>query len=201
MCLMTRHASETRLLDLAEERLAPDVHERAMAHVAGCARCGKELESLRRLLETMRTDQSEDAPPAAIAAALRLFRPPVKPERPGVLQRLVAALRFDSRQQPLALGMRSGQTAGRHLLYSAGDFDLDIRLTQRSGRWSLAGQVMGQVAGGEVELEGAGAVVRDMVTELGEFSLFPVPAGRYTLRLRLDAVEIEVAELEIGSGD
>jgi anti-sigma factor RsiW len=198
MCVMTRHPSEARLLDLADERLAPEERERTATHVAGCLRCRTELDALRRLLETMRTDRSEDAPPAAVAAAIRLFRPRIEEERPSTLQRLIAVLRFDSRQQPLALGMRAGQAAGRHLLYSAGEHDLDIRLTQRAGLWTAAGQVLGPAGAGEVELEGATAVVRGAITELGEFTLPPVPPGTYTLRLRLAAVELEAADLEIG---
>jgi hypothetical protein len=110
-----------------------------------------------------------------------------------------AWLRFDSAQRPLAPGLRAGQAAARQLLFSAGERDLDIRLTPAGTAWMISGQVLGSEASGQAELRGDAIQVQAELGDLSEFALPPVPAGRYTLILRLAEAEIEVTDLEVGA--
>jgi hypothetical protein len=145
----------------------------------------------------MRTDLSEDAPPAVIARARRLFRPqaaPTPPER----RRIPALLRFDSRQQPLALGVRSGQPAVRQLLLKAEDYDLDVRIIPAGADWQVSGQLLGPTVNGQIELQGDAGILQAALNDLGEFSLPPTSSGVYSLILRLGNLEVELPQLEIG---
>jgi hypothetical protein len=186
-----------QLIDLAEGRLNPAVAEPLRALVTADPSAAAELAALTDLIDLMRGDDSVDAPEHVVARAVRLMRPPVSAPDAGLLQRIVAVLRGDSRQPSLAAGLRSGQ-AVRSLSYRATAWDLDLQLTPQAGRWQLQGQLLGPELAGEVELSDGAEPLTAMINELGEFNLPPVRAGAYTLRLRLGTHEILVAPLELG---
>jgi hypothetical protein len=192
-----RHLSAATLADLTDGRLTPSEHERALAHTSGCERCARSLRGFQRLVEVMQSDRSEDAPPSAVAAVIRSFGQRPRPEHVPALQRIAAVLRFDSLQRPRALGVRAGRPAPRHLLFSAGEYEIDLRLSERDGRWTIEGQVLGPFEGGEIEILG-GSANRATISPMGEFLLAPVPAGRYRIVLSAGPIMIEVVDLEIG---
>jgi hypothetical protein len=151
----------------------------------------------------MRADSSEDAPRDVLFNAVSLFRsrPPVEAETHGLLRRLVASLSFDSGARRPAYGLRSGATsaAARQLLFSAGDLDVDLRLSPSGEGWAVSGQLLGECAAGRAELfadEEAPAARADL-NDLCEFTLPTVPAGTYTLRLTVGDAEIEVPGLSL----
>lgn len=199
-----QHPPFERLADLAEGRLAGENGRAARAHLDGCAVCAVQVEQLARLASLMRADESADAPRDLIFNAVQLFsaRRAAPAESPGLLRRVVAALTFDSSTQAPAFGLRSGHAApARQMLFSAGDYDLDLRLAAGGEGWTVSGQVLGPCDGGEVELtagEGAHAARADL-SDLCEFTLPPVPEGVYTLRLRGGGVEVEIPELSLRS--
>ncbi|MDQ3743827.1 MAG: hypothetical protein M3444_05550 [Acidobacteriota bacterium] len=199
MKLAPRHIPFERLVDLAEGRVAPEESRDASAHLSTCAACAGQLAQVERLTQVMRTDNSEDAPRDLLAGALNLFR--ARPRREGFLRRVVAALSFDSGALRPAFGVRSGQaTSSRQLLFSAGDVDVDLRLAPGEEGWAVSGQVLGECAGGWAELGGAedeGRAARAELNELCEFALPAVPAGSYTLRLRLDDLLVEIPDLNL----
>jgi anti-sigma factor RsiW len=195
----SRHISFEKLADLAENRLADEERAASLSHVADCSHCGARLNDLAQLINIMRTDSAEDAPRDVRANAVALFGVRGSSTKPGMAQRLIAALSFDSAGLSPAHGLRSGQPQARQLLYSAGENDLDLRIRPGGAEWFVSGQVLGQCEGGQVELQGeagASAVVVPL-NDLCEFALPPVPTGRYTLRLRLTDMEVEVPDLEL----
>lgn len=195
---VSRHPRFDALSALAEARLAPAAQAEVETHVAACARCTATVAWLARTLSLMRTDQSEDAPPAVIARAIRLLRPAPQ-TAPGSLRRRIAAiLSFDSRGMALAPGLRGAAAQPRQLLYGAGEYEVDLRITAVGSAWALAGQVLGPGAGGSVLLEGSAGSASAALSELREFSLSPAAAGSYALRLLLDNTEIEIEGLELG---
>ncbi len=196
MSLTSPHIRFQQLADLAENRLLPDEEALLQAHLGQCPRCTSDLVWLQRVLGLMQTDETEDAPALAVADVLRLFRPPASP---GLRQRILAALRFDSAQLPLAFGMRTGPSAERQLLFGAEAHDLDVRVAPAGEAWRVSGQVLGPEATGEVLLEGPGGEAHGKLDDLGMFSLAPVLAGSYTLIVQLPEVELEVPGLELGS--
>ena len=196
MRLTRQHIPFARLADLAEGRLAAADERDARAHLAACADCSEQSAQLERLTSLMRADVSEDAPRGVLMNAVGLFRARRAERSPGLLRRVVAALTFDSSTLTPAFGVRSGQAApARQLLFSAGDFDVDLRLASGGEGWTVSGQVLGPCGGGEVEVAAGPRRERAVLNDLCEFTLPPVPEGVYTLRLRVGGVEVEIPEL------
>jgi anti-sigma factor RsiW len=194
------HVSFEQLTDLVEGRAPADEWANLHRHLAACPRCAADLAWLKRAISLMRSDEAQDTPPGVIARALRLFqaRAEQAASTPGLRERVLALLRFDSAWRPLAPGLRAGQTAARLLLFRAGPRELDVRLTRAGDAWIVSGQVLGPETSGKVELRGADSRVHAALNDLSEFTLPPVPAGHYALLLHLVEAEIEVTDLEVG---
>jgi hypothetical protein len=198
MKIDSQHIPFARLADLAEKRAAADERTASMAHLSSCAVCAQQVERLEQVLGLMTTDTATDAPRDVLAYALSIFSDYAR--EPSLLRRIVAALSFDSSSNLApAFGVRSGQTTSRQLLYSAEENDIDLRITPEQENWIVAGQVLGEdCVGGRIELEGrSGELTAVHLNDLCEFTLPPVPAGSYTVRLRLGNVEVEIPQLEL----
>jgi anti-sigma factor RsiW len=198
MNIFSSHPSFERLIDLVEGRLPPLEQTSLLAHLSTCTRCAADQSWLKRVIDVMRTDTGEDAPPAVIARARRLFKSRQSPA-PTERRRISAQLYFDSRQQAPALGVRGGQAVDQQLLLKAEAYDLDLRLTPADTVWQLSGQVLGPDVAGQVELHGSAGPLRAELNDLGEFNLPAIPPGRYQLTLRLAHLEVDFPALEIGT--
>lgn len=197
MNVLFPHLSFARLADLADEEISRDERTALMDHVFACPSCASELQRLRQMISSMRTDMAEDAPHEVIAKAVNIFRQ--RAMQPARLRRIVALLTFDSMQSAPVFGLRSGQTAVRQLLFEAEGTDLDLRLSPQGEEWMVTGQVLSSgCAGGQVELQGEAASETTDLNELCEFKLSAVPSGSYSLRFRLQEMEVEVPQLELG---
>lgn len=192
-----RHPSFDRLIDLAEGRVSPDERASVLTHVSGCPRCTTEVAQLERLIGLMRADRSEDAPSHVVARAVRLFNLRSAPSRPSIRQRLLATLQFDSAWQPAAMGVRSASTQPRQLLFSDGEHVFDVRITAAGAEWTMAGQVLGPVESGRVDVRGPAGAFHTELNEMGEFTL-QIPPGTYALLVTLADVEVEIPTLKIG---
>lgn len=194
---MLNHLTFAKLADLAEGRLSSNEQEVSSAHLSACSRCSAKLASLTSVVGLMRTDRAEDAPPELVSRAINLFHSRVASRQPSLVKRIVAALSFDSLQMSPAFGVRSGQASARQLLFVAGDYDLDLRITQSGEMWNVSGQVFGEeCSGGKIELEGETAIQADLNNQC-EFTMAAVPTGSYQLRLRLPDLEVEIPQLEL----
>ncbi|HET9222469.1 MAG TPA: hypothetical protein VFO07_08195 [Roseiflexaceae bacterium] len=191
----------SRLVDLVEGRLAPEVEAQLQAQIADDARADADVRWLGRVIAAMRQAATleEEPPKEVVARAVALFRPQSASRPLNPLQRLPAMLSFDSLLAPQPIGLRSGQPLERQLLFTAGEFSIDLRLTPSGTNWSVAGQVLGPSAGGgQVALVSPSTSAEVALNELSEFTLPPVPAGNYTLTLRLVDIEVEVDRLQVG---
>ncbi|MGB9179358.1 MAG: hypothetical protein WCB68_08940 [Pyrinomonadaceae bacterium] len=195
MSILPKHLKFEQLADLAEGRLDDAVGAETQAHLDECERCAASLSRLQQTIGLMRADNSVDAPRDVLSFAVNLFQ--ARPAKHRAVRRVLALLNFDSVQQTPAFGVRSGAQAARQLLYSAGENDIDLRVTQSGEAWVVSGQVLGECAGGEVELTGESGEANASLNEQCEFSLAPLPTGSYTLRLRLTDAEIEVPEFQL----
>lgn len=189
------HISLETLADIAEDRAIPASLEAAMAHVVTCSACDDTLRRLRQLFLMMRSDTAADAPRDVLKSAIDIFSPPRRPPLP----RIIATLIFDSRNASPAFGMRSLHTTSRQLLYEAQHTDLDLRITIQNEECVVAGQVLreGCAAGGVVEITGVTGSAEASLNELCEFTLPAIPLGNYSLRVRMQDVEIEIPRLEL----
>jgi anti-sigma factor RsiW len=199
------HPPFDRLADLAEGLLDEADRAAEERHVSACSRCADDVDWLTHTIGLMRSDDSESAPEHVINRAVRLFDTvtSVAPRSPGVLERLVAVLRFDSAVGVPAFGLRVGSDdASRQMLFSAQPYELELRTRPVGHGWSVAGQLLGPaetVDYGEVELIGTDTTVQAPLTELLEFNLPTVPPGTYRLELRFDDQgAIEIPTLELG---
>lgn len=196
MSKSAKHIEFKTLLDIADRRLDKDIEQ--AAHLQNCRRCADELHRLENLMALMKDDKSADAPPDVLSYAVNIFAR--REGKPTLVQRIVAALSFDSFDRAPAYGVRSGTTTARQLMYSAGEKDIDLRINEdENNRWVVAGQVLGEpCAGGEISLHGYEVSQSAYLNEQCEFTLPPVPAGSYELLFRLGNIEVEVPGLEIG---
>jgi anti-sigma factor RsiW len=200
------HPPFDRLADMAEGLL--DAADRATVerHVSTCSRCGDDVAWLIHTISLMRSDDSESAPEHVINRAVRLFNTftASEPRSTGLIERLVAIMRFDSAHAVPAFGLRVGaDEASRQFLFDAQPYELELRTRPMPGGWSVAGQLLGPaetVDFGEVELIGDDARVQAPLSELLEFNLPAVPSGTYRLELRFDDERaIEIPSLELGT--
>jgi len=195
----SHHIPFDRLVDLAEGRLSPDEQARVRAHTSACSRCAPQLAWLERVIRLMRTSDYEDPPPGLADDIAREFDAYSATAPASLRERITAVLQFDSAQLPFAMGRRSGSSVERQLLFSAGRLDLEVRIRQADSQWEVSGQVLNVDVQGLVELRSPSGEVRAELNEMGEFLLTPVPAGRYSLVLRLAIEEIEIPDLTIGA--
>ena len=192
----SKHLEFETLLDIADERLTRDSDQ--SAHLEDCAACADELHRVENLLAVMKDDQSVDAPRDVLAYAVNLFAR--REQKRSLVERIVAALSFDSFDSAPAFGVRSSASTARQLIYTAGENDIDLRIAEdENNRWVVAGQILGEhCAGGEISLHGYEVSTSAYLNEQCEFALPAVPAGNYELVVRLANVEVEVPRLEIG---
>jgi hypothetical protein len=123
---------------------------------------------------------------------------------PGLLQRVLAVLVFDSAHVAgHAFGVRSAAAGLRQLVYSADGIgiDIDLRLAAAAGgAVQLSGQVLGTDATLQLRLAADGQPAHEQALDsAGQFTLPPLPAGRYTLQLQLAGTEIELPALDLGA--
>lgn len=190
--------TQEQLIDLAHGRLSAQVAAALRTQIAADPALSAEFAAVEELISLMRSDTSVDAPEHVIARAVRLMRRPVAPPAPGLLQRILAVLKYDSAPQRLPSGLRSAEATERNLAYSAAAWELDFQIAPRAGRWQLRGQLLGPELAGSVALSSSTETVTTETNELGEFTLPPVAAGSYTLRLQIGTHEIVVESLELG---
>lgn len=195
------HIPLNRLVEWVEAQLTAEEQKQLQAHIDDCAHCRTEVTEIRRLLAVMRGDRTPDPPADVVARAMHIFPPRSTANDASLWQRIVATLQFDSRQLAPILGLRSGATAPRQLLFSAGDYDLDLRLAsgENEERWVISGQVLGSdIPPGQVRLAGPMATVQAPLNVTGEFVLPPIVAGDYTLAVQLPDLEIVVDSFKVG---
>ena len=163
-------------------------------------------ELLRELQQALQA--LPDAPPALQRAAIDLWAAAVQSggfvaAAGALLRRLHAELSFDSWAATTpAHGMRSLRAPTRHLMFSAAERDIDLRVIPGPQAFSIAGQVLGPDDAGTVELAAldAGGTLshRAQLDALGEFRIDSVGPGSYVMTLRLGADEIVLPLLELG---
>lgn len=143
------------------------------------------------------------APADLVRAAIGLW-----PQRSAatVLRVIAAALSFDSwATSPLAAGMRSGNSATRHLLFAASGRDVDLRISPDAEAFAVMGQILGPDEACVISLEthsseGDATNLRLVaLDEFGEFRFDAVPSGTYLMTLRVGADEIELPQIVIGA--
>jgi hypothetical protein len=147
------HLSPVLGIDAARDALGVTERAEVERHLgSGCHECAETVQLWRRLADFALRDADNEPPAAALEAAMGFLMLAGRSDLlrttedsvsgAGLIERLVAALLFDSFSQPLAVGVRASGDAARQLLYEAGSFALDLRLESAdSVRVLIAGQL------------------------------------------------------------
>ena len=164
------------------------------AHLAsGCRRCEQTVIALRDAAATARSEAHYQPPERAIRhahAIFSLYRPEIS------FPRMVARLVHDSLRAPLPAGLRSQDRLGRHALYQAGSYYLDLQVEHqpRTGLVSLIGQIANRdepaTMTGDLPvwlMKRKGVVAGALCNRFGEFQLDYAPARDLWLEVPLPA--------------
>ena len=192
------HLTVEALLENIETMAVAGDATGAGAHLATCGRCREQAKELQELIHFLSEDIENEPPREVLEWGLQLFQPVLRP-RPRAAGRILQIARrvFDSYEQPLE-GIRNLDTAGRQLLYRAGNVDVDVRVEPvGEGRISLAGQFLSESESfpesTAVRLESGGAVRFTTSTNaVGEFSFDDVPEATYHLTMDVSGGELRL---------
>jgi len=167
------------------------------------------LQALAAFRRAMPLEVPPEREAVASREALRIhFRRWAEERRqPGLFQRLVAQLTFDSRLQPALVGARGGPTEPGQLLYTTDRMDIELHLLPAGpGRVRILGQALPrdpdldmvdcavQLLDGEQELG------LTSTNELGEFIFEVAPGSDYTLILVSEEGEIALEHVDLTTG-
>lgn len=200
MNLFSWHAPFEVLVDRAEGELSRSMEKNVSEHLAVCDSCSSQMRKLQTFIDLSRHRIIERPPQEATALCLSLFTPQKFPAKEHVIKCLLGLLVFDDWQAAYATSERYAGSDSRQLLYQAEDLDVDLRITPIEGRWSIAGQVLGErCKGGRVRIQSETVTEETSLNEAFEFVLPSVPDGNYTLRILLDDVVVEIPNILLQS--
>jgi hypothetical protein len=185
-----------RLIDYVDSRLPEEEAAGLASHLAnGCRDCEESRQWYERLQSIVASDDLLTPPQWAFNRAIRIFDRPL--HRPALAERIaqgIAQLVFDSFARPSLAGVRSTETSNRQLLYSAGDYSIDLSIapSERTGV-DLEGQILNEsdptfVSVSRLKLEiarGEEVLFTVLTDNMGEFKVSRVPQGVYDLRVDL----------------
>jgi len=200
------HLTYETLVNYLEERLPLEERNAVDAHLASaCEACGRHLALLRKVFETVNGDHTTPPPAAVLKRAIDIPLTHAKPAHPGLVQRLLATLSFDSHLQ-LSSALTRGAARERQMLFSAENMDIDLKITAGRGSHDVLGQVLGgpqtgNVVSAFVSLQGnSGQFLKTTETDsLGQFAFREISSGVYDLIFDLETQEIAVHGLEVGN--
>jgi len=148
---------------------------------------------------------ADEAPPSwVVNRAVRVAGQAVGQDapRPSIWRHLVAALVYDNRVEPRAVGARAVAIDHPRLMYQAGGIEIDLEV----GHSTIAGRLrmLGQVTATEPDLtrawviaEGPSGRLETEVDDLGQFSLDGLISGIHRMEIGLAYELIEIPSVQI----
>lgn len=195
------------LIDFLDDRLDEKEAARIAAHLlTNCETCDKSRNWYMQVKSIAAGDDSSAPPSWVLKRAERIFETARRPRRPARFGQGIASLVFDSFAHPAFAGVRSPETANRQLLYSAGDYRVDLQVAPAEhSQADLIGQVLLEgetgfdaVSGLTLDIERDGKVVYSVKTdEMGEFKVVGLEFGVYDLNVELSEGIITIPDLPI----
>ena len=191
------HINAEDLVDYMDGRVSGEGKLAVESHLSECSDCGELKNELGLLVLRLQEDTTFEPPAELVQWGVNLFQPLLQPSTGGKLRKLIAALVFDTFDQPLLAGVRRVGAPPRQLLFRAGDVDVDVKIESMEANYriTLVGQVLSTTAkffdNTPVKLESHGIVrYRTMTNLVGEFSFDEVPQDTYHLSVDLPEGQI-----------
>jgi hypothetical protein len=191
------HINAEDLVDYMDGRVSGAGKLAVESHLSKCNDCVELKDELGLLVLRLQEDTTFEPPAELVQWGVSLFQPLLQPSTGGKLRKLIAALVFDTFDQPLLAGVRRVGAPPRQLLFRAGDVDVDVKIEsmEANDRITLVGQVLSTTAkffdNTPVKLESHGIVrYRTMTNLVGEFSFDEVPKDTYHLSVDLPEGQI-----------
>jgi len=192
-----RHITVEDLVDYMDGKPTDVEKQTIESHLEACGECTELKLEFQALVTRLREDSSFEPPAGQVQWAVDLFQPLMQSESKGSLRKIIAALVFDTYDEPMPAGVRRVGTPPRQLLFRAGDVDVDVKIesTEANDCITLAGQVLSSTAkffdNAPVKLESHGIVrYRTRTNVVGEFSFDEVPKDTYHLSVDLPEGQI-----------
>jgi len=169
------------------------------SRISTCSECAELKQELQDLYVQLREDSSYEPPAELVQWGVGLFQPLLQPaaQAGGKLRKIIAALVFDTYDEPLLAGVRRVGAPPRQLLFRAGGVDVDVKIEsmESNDRITLVGQVLSNTSkffdNTPVKLESHGIVrYRTMTNIVGEFTFDEVPKDTYHLSVDLPEGQI-----------
>lgn len=199
------HYSMEKWIDFARDVVGAQEKTAMQHHLeSGCKQCRKVLNLWQHVHQIARHERALEPPESAVRAMKGTFAIH-GPSRERRAVRSIANLLFDSALSPAQAGVRSNTSTARQLLFGVGAYRIDLRMEPQLDSDKVA--VIGQVLHSTDPLEGLGAlpvalvkgrkVVAETITSrFGEFNLECDLGGRFQLRVKLPAEELQLALIE-----
>ncbi len=196
------------LLDWLEGRLPPD-EARAVADrlKAADAATQVDLDWLRLFLEARRFLKLSSPPPSVREVLKQRFASYAEARQPpGLFQRWLAALTFDSRAQPVTAGLRSAADGmqQRQVIYTteAAEIALTIHPILPDNKLLVAGQIfpVADPPGTTFSIQllrAASEVALTTTDDLGEFTFADLPAGEYDIVASAGQYEVVIPSIRL----
>ena len=202
------HITSPQLLDYYKKSLNVDDNARVKAHLADCAVCQQELETMVRLLAGLQQADFEEPNPSATQKLLLAFRK--KQARLATRLRQTATLEFDSWANLATANLRR-HMGQRQLLFSEGAYDIDLQVMNQvaTHNFDLQGQVLKAIVPEERDAitSLAGLQIRlydkndeewwGVTDDNGRFSFLQLAFGTYTFQLIVEDRDILFEDLDI----
>jgi hypothetical protein len=203
----SRDVEFTRLVDWVEGRLSEEEARTVEEQLAAADSATRaDVAWLRAFARVSEETVIASPPPEVREELIERFEAYAEgKQHPGLLQRLVATLTFDSNLRP-ALGLRAATVPEpqRQLVYStdAADVAVHVRPRPQDGIFDLNGQIFPANSAdsgtfGVQLLEGTSEVATTATNDLGEFTFEAVSPGEYEVFASNERVEIRIPHVAL----
>lgn len=141
------HLTSAQCVDAARDTLGLGDRLAMERHIQRCTDCADMLQFWRRVTDLAERDGAYEPPSSVVDTVRKYTTTPARakaPSRTGErLRAMVATLTFDTFQEALPAGVRTGITATRQLVYVVAPLLVDLRFetSVQSKRVVLAGQI------------------------------------------------------------
>lgn len=198
------HLSDAKLIELAEGRAATHAER---AHLAGCDACRRALDQYRLLMAELDV-ASAGVPAQAALERYYALADEIQSDASATrdwLNRIVAVLRWDGREQPALAGQRGERSAVYRLLYAAPGVEIELMVEPIGAQRHIEGDLIPleaeDLAPALIQLsrlEDDEPVVETESAPSGRFQLSGVAPGEYRLNLfGQDGSHLVVDRLEL----